>query len=172
MAIPKGRASEMQEIMQVVTWFLVVVGWFYVDKRNNIRDARKELRIIVDGLVSAVVDIRDKAFQFHTGPDPDALLAGRIKFDIQMIGCRIGAITNYGATVNLQLVVDYRKSITLYNFDDHEFVQQLPNSSLIGEIDRCADALTNGLELAFQNTFLGGGCSSFHLCCSQKHNRA
>lgn len=55
---------------QAVTWLLVIVGWYVVDKRNNDRELRKETRAVLVECCK-LLDEYDKAVTAYWAPYED-----------------------------------------------------------------------------------------------------
>ncbi len=58
---------------QTVTWFLVIAGWWLVNRQNNIREKRKETRTLLDKIKSLLDDLEKQAIKYHTSPQSDDL---------------------------------------------------------------------------------------------------
>ncbi|MGR8935921.1 MAG: hypothetical protein ACU837_16305 [Gammaproteobacteria bacterium] len=144
-----------KEIAQIITWTIVVIGWFVVDNRNNNRERRKEIRAIIDLLGKQLDAIELKAIQYHQGSHHSAQLAKDIKFSLQrtsqiiyredLLAIEKGESKYYR---------DFKKSITLDNFDSFEnFISQPDDSDLLYEISASKDALFNQIETNFHRKY-------------------
>lgn len=151
-------------LSQAVTWVLVILGWTLVNRQNNSREERKEIREFISDISKRVAELRDASFKYHTATQKDDTLSADIRFKFIMLGARFTTLRRYGILDNTDLVKQLRRAATLENFDTLHFQSQPANSNIIAEIETATEAITEGLERAFFENFLKGGCKSFRLC--------
>lgn len=160
----ENQTAYIQFITQLVTWALVIAGWWYVNSQTNLRENRKEIRDFIADIFKSVTEIRDAAIKYHTAEAQDKAVASDLRFKLKMLGIRYTALKKYGVVHDVDGVKDLRRSITLHNFDDGGFAQQEHASLFIISIEAAATELTDGLEQHFLNAFLGKKCRSFKMC--------
>lgn len=137
---------------QLVTWILVVVGWYFVNRKNNERETRKELRNALDEFHVFLDQIETQAVEYHTSASQDTVLATALKRDLhRRLPARINRLESRGLnTVDLgRPVVELRKAITLENFDSHSFAQRQMADSIITRIGIARDDLAEAIEALF-----------------------
>ncbi len=141
-------------LLRIATLALVVIGWWVVDRRNNKRETRKECRGAIAQCSEAIDNTIDSARQYHTGEAHDSQLSSRIRFQIQRVATHLKALDAIGIKVANRHLSDFRKSITLNNFDSETlFLKQELNGEIVDDIEQTGCALTEALEHAFYQTF-------------------
>lgn len=144
------------ESSQIVTWIIVVLGWCYVNQQNNLREKRKEIRALIDGVQAQLNDIEKLAIEYHTNAEVSENLAFELKrnlnrkllINFQILesrGFKIGECN----TNRKQL----RKAITLRNFDTGNFELQTVSSEIIKDIWLAKDELSHEIERCFSQEY-------------------
>lgn len=152
-------------IGQVGTWALVLLGWALVNRQNNTREERKEIREFVLDISKRATELRDASFKYHTADSEDKALGADILFKLNIISLRISTLRRYGVLVGSELAKQMRQAITLENFDSANFKKQPIRSGILAGIESATEELTAELDRAFFDHFMGGGmCRSFWLC--------
>src|SRR4051794_25377630 len=112
---------------QLVTWLLVVIGWYFVNRTNNQRETRKELRSAIDEFQMFLDQIETNAVRYHTSDTADVEVAMTLKRDLhRRLPARINRLEARGLEIKDlgKTVVELRKAVTLENFDSHKFIKQ------------------------------------------------
>lgn len=141
---------------QIVTWLIVVLGWCYVNHQNNLREKRKEIRALIDGVQTQLNDIEKLAIEYHTNDEASENLAFELKrnlnrkllINFQILESR-GFKTGECNTYRKQL----RKAITLRNFDTGSFELQIVSSEIIKDIWLTKDKLSHEIERCFSQEY-------------------
>jgi hypothetical protein len=137
-----------------ISWSLIVVGWVIVNRQNNDRETRKEIRAALLDLYKLLDEIEDDAFAYHTGTS-DPVLARKIKRSISQIAPRIKlALRNRLECKYSHPLFEFRKSITLTNFETKMFQPKAPNDQFFTDIMDAKQSLILRLDLAFNAKFL------------------
>ncbi len=139
-------------IAQIIPWILVVFGWLIVNKQNNIREKRKEIRSILNQLLEELDSTEKLAISYHSA-EKQLIELGR---DIKLSLSRIGKSVNRHDLLprgQRYPIAKFRQAITLKNFDTEDFITQKVNSDLINEISATKDDLTDALERQFQDNY-------------------
>jgi hypothetical protein len=138
----------------IVSWLIIFAGWIVVNRQNNSRETRKEVRASLLDLYEHLDQIEVDAFAYHTGTG-DVLLAHKLKRDIDQVVPRIklalrGPMTTcrYG-----KQLIAFRQSITLQNFDSATFAPKKPSDTFFEVIVVSKRALIYCLELADNNSY-------------------
>ena len=115
---------------QIVPWLLVIIGWFFVDARNNKRELRKEKRALIDKINVDLNAIEKIAVEYHQNDYANVKMSQEIKISLD----RVVKILNREkllAQKDYKKFIEFRQAITLDNFDSNSFVVQLDNSELL-----------------------------------------
>lgn len=67
-------------VITIIGWSLIVWGWIYNNKKNNLRERRKELRSFIDRIVQQVIELESKAIDYYTKP---ARSSNKLGFEIK-----------------------------------------------------------------------------------------
>lgn len=146
----------MSQFTELVRTFapivLIVLGWYIINKQNDKRETRKELRSLVDKTQNDIDEVVTQAIRFHT--DKYDGLEG------MMVQTRLGRITtaatNLGEIFSTDLnsyCVDFRQSITQYNFDKSEHRPLEQNDPIIRTIIDNGQSLSYELDSSFQKKY-------------------
>lgn len=164
-----------------VPWILVVAGWWIANRQANDRERRKELRALLDLVISVANDIEALAIDYHTAvsrPDVSkemnllrrfarltALLQtadrrGLHDYSISFwhrIGLSEFAWREPGPTAkaNRALLNDYKRAVTLENFESQAFERQAADSEILKRVAAARDALIDNVETSFTCRFCG-----------------
>lgn len=140
---------------QLVTWVLIVAGWWLVNYQNNARETRKEVRASLVDLYKHLDAIEDAAFSYHTGTG--ALVeARRLKRDITQIAPRIVMLRRgpmVGKINYARPLFEFRKSITFENFDTKNFAPKGPQDPFFDNISASKRELIAALESAYSAAY-------------------
>ncbi|MDD4979543.1 MAG: hypothetical protein PHI29_13030 [Gallionella sp.] len=139
---------------QLITWAILIVGWFVVHHLTSQREQRKEARERLDQFIIALREIEVRAVEFHQSKTYEADLARTLLFDIQRIFVRLKRYPFGSFVVTPNLPKEMRKAITLRNFDFSKFTRQSPNSEILGDIANAIDKLEDQLEKEYERIYL------------------
>ena len=130
---------------QFGTWLIVVVGWFFVDWKNNRRELRKEKRALIDKINVDLNSIEKIAVEYHQNSHANIKTSQEIKISLDRV-VRILNREKLLARKDYKKFIAFRQAITLDNFDSSSFFTQLDNSELLQNI-----FLTDRAEFPTQN---------------------
>lgn len=101
-----GDAPAWVEILRTVSAaaspVLVVAGWFFVNRQNNDRECRKELRQLVDRAIKLLNDTVALGQRYHSGGVPTAEHAAtqwNLILAIKLLSGYVGMLANNGMEV-------------------------------------------------------------------------
>ncbi|SJM92555.1 hypothetical protein [Crenothrix polyspora] len=142
----------VSEKCQFITYALVIAGWFFVDWRNNKRELRKEKRSLIDRTHVDINSIESKAVEYHQGAHNNEQLSKEIKILLDRL---IKVITREKliSNNNFRKYSDFKRAITLNNFDSSSYICQPDNSELLDKIYSTKDNLVHEIEMKFSNDF-------------------
>lgn len=140
-------------IAAIIPWVIAVTGWIVVNRDNNKRESRKELRAKVDRVIQDVRSLHSIALKYHTAQHRDELAARQIRADLKLISNRIFQLRLLNPERASCLIIDLRQRITLTNFDTREHTPIDVGSEKVAAIDEVVDALENDLEREFRDKY-------------------
>lgn len=143
------------EWSQVITWLVVITGWYVVNDKNNDREKRKEVRSLIDSIKNMLDDIEKEAIQYHTNNQSEELsfqikrnlnnnLSSKVKV-LKLKGFEIGKCDKYRKKL--------RQAITLNNFDTNGFQPQPFTSEIIRDILTSKGNFINEIEKCFSKNY-------------------
>jgi hypothetical protein len=146
----------MEIINSVVTWALVIVGWFIIHREMEYRECRRELRKTIDELTGDIYGLEHKAWDYYLqdgGSDESARLAVSMKRDKTSLSHRINLLTDtYKKGQHFQNVgkmVAYGNAITEHPFEAKDRAKLPTNDSRLLDISHAANDLVHVLEAEF-----------------------
>lgn len=143
------------EWSQVITWLVVITGWYVVNDKNNDREKRKEVRSLIDSIQNILDDIEKEAIQYHTNDQSEELsfqikrnlnnnLSSKVKI-LKLKGFEIGKCDKYRKQL--------RQAITLNNFDTEKFEPQAFTSEIVRDILNRKGNFINEIETCFSKNY-------------------
>jgi hypothetical protein len=139
---------------QIVPWVLVIIGWFFVDERNNRRELRKEKRALIDKINVDLNSIEKIAVEYHQNDHANVKTSQEIKISLDRV-VKILKREKLLTQKDYKKFIEFRQAITLNNFDSSGFVTQLDNSELLQNIYLTKDDLLHVMEIKFNDDFRG-----------------
>jgi hypothetical protein len=140
---------------QIVTWISVIAGWWLVNRQNNIRENRKEIRALIDKIQLSLDEIESQAIQYNTN-EQSSELAFQLKRSLnQKLRSKLDVLKL--RKLNLDkcdtFLKQFRQAVTLENFDTSSFRPQHISDDLIKKIWLTKDKLSNELEKCFAKKY-------------------
>ena len=127
---------------------MVVLGWYLVNRQNNNRETRKEVRTALDKLTVSLVNLSNHSREFHTQKfsvkEQLSLLT-----EIQRVIDKTEFIASFLDVDISNNCTDLRQSITSKNFDKTEHTPLDDTDELLTNIDDCAYDIESILEKAY-----------------------
>ncbi len=130
----------------VVTWGVVVAGWVVVHRATLSRERRKEQREAVRQIVEEIKVIEATAFEFHMAEVHSQLNANALTSKIDRVIRALQRQPLSILNVPIRPLIQFRKTITIENFDATGFAAQHANSQLIYGIRSAVDDLIHSIE--------------------------
>lgn len=138
---------------QAVTWTLVVIGWFVVHKTTIQREQRRERRDVVNRAVQELLDIEHIAASFHTAHHFDSGNAEALTWRTNRVIRSLQRKPLSMLQVDIKMLAQLRRSITLKNMDASSFSCQPPGSQLLKDIRHATDQVIEQIEKRRDETF-------------------
>lgn len=138
----------------VISWLLVILGWFIINRQNNIRETRKEIRAALNQFYDVLNEIEDDAVTYHSGGAGDPVLSRRIKRRLGQLHGRAGLAL--GSTIECSCSREiwlFRQAVTLENFDTAAHKMLPASDPIFEEITATKERLVQTLERAFLRTY-------------------
>jgi hypothetical protein len=86
-------APYVQAVGQLITWVLVIAGWYWVSRSNDRRETRKELRSLIDGTRSLIGAIESTAYEYYGLSVDEAATRGMfLKRDFARLARRLSTL--------------------------------------------------------------------------------
>jgi len=144
--------STLISLSQVVTWIIVVAGWFLVNRQNNVRETRKEVRACVMDLAGSLNKLEELSVKYHTARMQDQNAAIAVRKDIMRVASSIHRLPIEQVALDLGIIA-LRRAITYRNFDTSRFVSQQADSQIVVGITSAIDELLDAVEAAFAKKY-------------------
>lgn len=141
----------MSFIDNIVTWLLIIAGWWIVHALHEVRNFRSSLRQLAAEVRESASDLRKKAYNYHTASQHNDELSGDIKRDLQRLAalCRFLQPVYSEKEIN-QHIKNLRRAITSENFDSPINHRKLDvNDPVLTNIDVATDDLVFFVENAY-----------------------
>ncbi len=134
-----AATSLLQSFAPAVSWILVIVGWSIVRHDNNRREARKEVKTLVDQAISRSEDICEMARSYFEAPvsAESHKQSARIKAGLKTLGTEINTLreTTSSAVDAQKAMISLRKATTGGDFDSAARQAALHTDPIFDEID-------------------------------------
>jgi hypothetical protein len=139
-----------------ISWVLVICGWLLINRQNNSRETRKELRSKVDQLKKLVDEIEDAAVEHHT-QNQTPIRCMKLKRALARMNRDLQLISSAGLLVDRysQRVARMRQAVTLRNFDSSKYAPVVPGDPIVAEIGAASDDIRFAVEHSYVVAFNG-----------------
>lgn len=145
-----------QEILyRIVTWLLVITGWLVVARVHETRIQKSDLQEKADKLLQLVEEVQIDAVTFYTRPgNQDGQDEERVKIlaRLSRIGHKAGLIVGSSAHKIFSLVAEYRKVITIEEFEDKSRETYRIGHPRISKIIDAAHSLSEEIQRSLERT--------------------
>ena len=131
-----------------------MIGWFVVHRLTVKREQRKEARECVDAFVRTLREIEVRAISFHQSDVLEDNLARALRFDIQRTIAKLKRQPFASFRISSDLLKEFRRAITLKNFDSKNFKCQPANSPILRGIANAVDDIEDQLESEYERIYL------------------
>lgn len=115
----------------VVTWSLVLLGWFAVHTATLARDRRKEKREAAERICEALLNAQAAAIDFHTSKIFDQCKSIDLAQLVERIIIQLQVTPLSELDTPKSRLVSLRQSVTQRNIDLSDFAPQSPDSELL-----------------------------------------
>jgi hypothetical protein len=132
----------------LITWLLVLAGWFAVHQATLSRERRKERREAAKFTIESLRELEVDALKFHMAPGFDSVQADQLIYRAGRIIRGLQRTPMSELELPLGRMVRLRRSMTLNNADASVFKPQTAGSGLLMEIRAAVDDLVDAIETA------------------------
>ncbi len=132
----------------IVTWLIVLGGWIVVHSATLARERRKEKRDAANTLIEAIKAVEQFAVCFHTAEKYDSSASDALIWRVSRLIRILQRPPLKAMDIPLNLMVRFRKGITLKNIDPSSFTTQTYHSDLIRDIRNATDEMIESIEAA------------------------
>lgn len=130
----------------LLTFGLVILGWWIVHNATLTRERRKEKRELASKICKEIWDLQEAAVDFHTNHE----YSGRKSADLAQVVGRVNTQLQKTPLDQLNVphirMIDLRRRITLRNSEKSEFAAQDHESDFIAELRNAAADLVHFIE--------------------------
>ncbi|WP_320837313.1 hypothetical protein [Zhongshania sp.] len=142
---------------QIVTWLIVITGWFFINHQANRREDRKETRQAIDSISRQSERICELAEEYHcqSGDKNQLNLARQIKVQLTDLIVTIPRLQLLDRN-EFSLAADLRKAITLKHFDNQDLQPLAPDDEIFFHIEEARRALIDRLEEKYSESYRVG----------------
>lgn len=148
---------------QYIAWVIIIFGWLVIHFLSATRDRHKDIRESIHRLFNTILEIESKAVKFHQSINYDQEAARSLLTEISRLIESISQDPLNHMPQPLQQVKQFRRSITLRNFDLSNFHPLPPNSPHIAKITLATDELKSAISLAYSTRYTSHWWQIFRL---------
>lgn len=132
----------------VITWALILGGWYAVHRATLARERRKERRELAGKAIEALESLAIEARQFHTAGTFDEHQADLLRYRTDRTIRSLQRPPLSELSLPIGRMVRLRKSISLKNMDQSSYCTQTPNSTILRDIRSAVDDMMDAIEAA------------------------
>lgn len=144
----------LRDIGPIVSWLLVIAGWWVVSRDHNKRERRKEVRGQVDQLIRLTLEIEGKAFSYlpTAAESPEGLALGmQLKSSLNRLAVALARLSKSEKMDLSECMTKLRQAVTSRDFDSCARQPCNLDSQWALEISDAANALVDRLEAQFRH---------------------
>lgn len=143
----------LMEWANVITWLLVLVGWFVVHRATLIRERRKEKREVSIQMCRVLAELQTAAIDFHTAPNFDARKSSDLAQQVERVILQLQKIPLSELQVPTMCMINLRRRITKHNIDPSDFACQTAASKIVSDIRNVVTDLIFFIEEARESVW-------------------
>lgn len=139
-------------ITNAISWVIILGGWFVVNRQNNNREKRKELRSAIDEIKVDVATLTELGLNYHMGGATEMERYKILSFS-RKINRKVHRLPLPWVEINSikHYLLQHKKKVTMINFfgAEHKTVTLKFSCIEIVSIENAAESLIDDLERAF-----------------------
>lgn len=138
---------------------LVVFGWWWVNRQNNGREQRKELRQLIDRSLKLVTEVVDLGTRYHASTESDThtphLGAWKLTLGLSQVAGHIKLLSDRGLKVHAthEPYIQLKRALTGAEFQTSAEKPWTADDPRWMDVMHATNALTNSLDSVFFTTF-------------------
>lgn len=129
----------------IITWLLVIIGWFVVHTATVRREDLKEKRDTTLRIIQEIREVEDIAIEFQTSSEFLEENYDILVWKIHRITSALHRPPLKFLKISTNIIISFRQNLTS-NTDKSSFITQSHTSENIRNIHEAADNLTNEIE--------------------------
>lgn len=148
-----GEEHAYPFLYQFITWGLVLLGWYLLNRQQNNRARRQEVRVKIDRCEELLMRLEVLSIGYHTNPSHDEAIAREIRSLLNKVLRHITFSNLLSQEEYADTAKRLRQAITLRNFDSSMHTAQTLNSTIVEGIGEAIVNAQSALEVAFMNRY-------------------
>lgn len=152
-----GNCGFLATVAPIVSWLLVIGGWFFVSQDQDKKQRRKEYRDRIDAVVDLVDSIESDAIAYYLldgSQDACPALASKIKTKFIKLRAKLEILNAIWSKEDYQqLRIDFWLVVTGEDFEVKTRKKLQSHDEKISEIAVCATSLTTALEGSYYSAY-------------------
>ncbi|GMQ83713.1 MAG: hypothetical protein BMS9Abin06_0451 [Gammaproteobacteria bacterium] len=141
------------DFAQIITWLIVIGGWWIVNHQQDRRETRKEIRARLNEVRSRLELLENKSHVYHTS-EHDQATAREIKLHLTRLWFEAELLCLAKENLLSQSLTRLRRSITLNNFESKTHKPLPDDDQLIATISAAVVDLESLLEKGYSTHYL------------------
>jgi hypothetical protein len=137
-------------VSPVITMAVAILGWHVINKQNNKREDRKELKSAIDSIISEIHSIETQAIDYYkVDPSEDSPIIERaLKKRIDLLEQHIKLLQKMNTKHfgKIEKSVEYRRVITGGDFEQQSRKAKPPSNDKFLELSMISKELIRELE--------------------------
>lgn len=149
------QSSWLSTTAPMVSWLLVVVGWFFVSRDQDKKQRRKEYRDRIDSTIDLIDSIESDAISYFLidgNNDQCPKLASNIKTNFTKLKSKLDVLNSiWNFDDHQSLRIDFWLAVTGEDFEVKSRQRLQSYNERLSEISALSNALTASLEVCYYN---------------------
>lgn len=137
----------------IATWLIVLIGWIVVHLATLSRERRKEKRDAANSIIEELKIVEQLAVVFHTAEKYDSGASDTLIWRVSRVIRTLQRPPLKILDVPLNLMVRFRKGITLRNIEPSTFSTQTYHCDLVRDIRTVTDEMVESIEASRDANF-------------------
>lgn len=139
-------AGSSNVIASIVTWIVVLIGWYVVHSKALERDRRREKREACREICEALEELQSAALDFHTSNQFSLRDSTDLGYSVEQVVLKLQAKPIDELKLPKSKIIAIRQRITGRNVDLSDFSPQAADSEIIMDIRAAISEVTRYLD--------------------------
>jgi len=137
------------DFYHVVTWAIIVLGWFIINQQQNSRELRKEIRSAIDILTEQIYELEEESINYHA-EGSSAKSSQSIKQSIDRIEFQLEVHRLIPLSIRNKKIIALRRAITRNNFDTYKYKKVAISDPIILDINYAITDIIQSIEYQYR----------------------